>query len=118
MNHRKKRAALFAASGYIAVMGLGLSLLRAAQQTRRTLYGGQPVMAQLTQTLSQDEKAPVCYQMELGGGEWSLEITLPARQRAEQLADALPPCSLKLLLRMLLQFPALADQTAVCIKGM
>ncbi|HBI85908.1 MAG TPA: hypothetical protein DDX71_06435 [Ruminococcus sp.] len=118
MIHRTKKAAVYAAMVYLAVLGLGLSMLRAAQQTRRTLYGGHPVMAQLSRTLPHaPEKAPDSYSVELGGGEWSLGFSLPDPQRMAHLTDALPPCTAKLMLRLLLLAPDLADQTAECIRG-
>ena len=118
MKHRTKKAAGFAAFCYLAALWFGLSMLRAAQQTRRILYGGQPAMAALSRTLSPDpEKAPGSYSISLGGGEWSLGFSIPQTDRLAHLNEMLPPCTARLILQMLLAAPDLADQTAECIKG-
>ena len=114
MTKRIKKAALIAAFGYFSVAGLGFGLLRAAQQTRRTLYGGQPVMAQLSRPLPETD----AYQLALGGGEWELTFSLPALSGAEQAAAQLPPCTVKLLLRLAMLADRAADYTAECISGM
>lgn len=114
MTKRMKKAAVIAAFGYFSIAGLGFGLLRTAQQTRRTLYGGQPVMAQLSRPLPENAST---YQMVLGGGEWELTFSLPAVSGVAQSAAQLPPCTAKLLLRILVLTDQLADYTAECISG-
>ena len=110
MKKRIKKAALIAALGDCSVMGLGFGMLRAAQQTRRTLYGGTPVMAQITQ---QRENTPA--EIALGGGEWRLQIPQPELSGAAKAADVLPPSMGKLLLRLVFLFDSAACQTAETI---
>ena len=111
MKKRIKKAACIAAFGYFAVSGLGFGMLKAAQETRRTLYGGKPVMAALTQPLhpQTDERE---YLLKLGGGEWEIPVTLPDLSDAENAAAQLPPCTGKLFVRMFLIANRFADQTA------
>ena len=110
MKRRIKKAACIAAFGYFSVMGLGFGMLRAAQQTRRTLYGGTPVMVQVTQQAS-----PPSAQITLGGGEWTFRIHPPALSAAEKAAGSLPPSMGRLLLRLLIISAHAADQTAETI---
>ena len=81
MKNRIKKAALTAVLGYCSVVGLGFGMLRAAQQTRRTLYGGTPVMAQITQ-----RQSPGAAEITLGGGECTAqpEAALSLLQAAKQ----------------------------------
>ena len=106
---RTKNAALLAAFSYLCILFLGLGMLKAAQRTRQILYGGQPVMAQLTPAADASSKT-----MELGGGEW--EIPLPAvsgvQTAAEQFAAKLPPCTLKYFFRLGILADRAADYTA------
>lgn len=113
MKKRTKKAACIAAFGYFAVCGLGFGMLRAAQETRRTLYGGTPVMAQLTQPLSDHQEQKLL----LGGGEWEISLSLPDFSETGDAAAQLPPCTGKLLLRMFYLTDRLADQTAEWIAG-
>lgn len=110
MKKRIKKAALIAAFGYCSVMGLGFGMLRAAQQTRRTLYGGTPVMAQITQ-----RQSPGAAEITLGGGEWALQIQQPELSAAVSKADLLPPSLCKLLLRFYFLSDSAAYQTAETI---
>ena len=110
MKKRIKKAALIAAFGYLSVTGLGFGMLKAAQQTRRTLYGGAPVMAQVTQQQSHEAA-----EITLGGGEWHMQIQLPELQCLTEAADALPPSLLKLLLRIVMLADRAAVQTAETI---
>ena len=110
MKKRIKKAAAIAALGYCSVMGLGFGMLRTAQQTRRTLYGGTPVMAQVTQQQSSDT-----VEITLGGGEWRLQIPQPELSGAAKAADILPPSMGKLLLRLVFLFDSAACQTAETI---
>lgn len=110
MKKRIKKAACIAAFGYCSVMGLGFGMLRTAQQTRRILYGGMPVMAQVTQ-----QQNAASAQIALGGGEWMLQIHLPVLSGAEKAADALPPSMGKLMLRLLFLSDTAAGQTAETI---
>ena len=115
MKRSIKKAAFMAAVGYLSVMTLGCGMLKAAQRTRRTLYGGQPVMAQVTkQELS--ESRPV-YTVSLGGGAWQFTFSTPQRDTVEKAAEQLPPCMGKLLLQILLYADRAADQTAEWISG-
>ncbi len=110
MKKRIKKAALIAAFGYCSVTGLGLGMLKAAQQTRRTLYGGTPVMAQVTQ-----KQSPPSAEITLGGGEWTLQFQPPELSNTAKAAEILPPSMGKLLLRLVILFDAAADQTAEAI---
>lgn len=110
MKKRIKKAALIAAFGYCSVMGLGFGMLKAAQQTRRTLYGGTPVMAQITQRPS-----PGAAEITLGGGEWAMQIQQPELSAAVSKADLLPPSLCKLLLRFYFLSDSAAYQTAETI---
>lgn len=110
MQKRIKKAALIAAFGYCSVAGLGFGMLKAAQQTRRMLYGGTPVMAQVTQ-----QDSPPSAEITLGGGEWCFEIQPPVLSGAAKAADALPPSVGKLLLRLGILFEKAADQIAETI---
>ena len=112
MKHRTKKAACIAAFGYIAVCGLGFGMLKAAQETRRTLYGGTPVMAQVTKPVN-PQNHDETYQLMLGGGEWKLSFALPDISENGNAAAQLPPCTGKIFIRMFL----LADQTAEWIAG-
>ena len=108
MQQRIKKAACYAALIYCSGAGLLFGMLRAAQQTRRTLYGGQPVMAQYTEAGS----------VSLGGGEWTLTPELPdLAERADALGSKLPPCTAKCVLRALAFCETLADQTAEKLRG-
>ncbi len=113
MKNRIKKAALTAALGYCSVVGLGFGMLRAAQQTRRTLYGGTPVMAQVTQ-----QQSPGTAEITLGGGEWQLRIRQPELSGAAKAAEALPPSMGKLLLRLCILSDYAAAQTADAAIGM
>ena len=110
MKKRIKKAAWIAAFGYCSVMGLGFGMLRTAQQTRRMLYGGTPVMAQVTQ-----QNAPSAAQISLGGGEWTLQIQPPEISGAAKAVDMLPPSMGKLLLRLWFLSDSAAAQTAETI---
>lgn len=89
--------------GYCACLALGLGMLKAAQETRRLLYGGTPVMAAVRQA---DDRQTV---LTFGGGEW--EITLPVPENSFSRTAALPPCTVRLLMRIW----ELSGQTAVVI---
>ena len=111
MQARTKKAAYYAALIYLSCAGLGFGMLKAAQQTRRILYGGQPVMAQCIPAGTAED--PDSYTLSLGGGEWEVDLTVPQiSEKAAALADALPPCTVKSLLLLLCETEALADQTA------
>ena len=108
MNKRMKKAAYYAALIYGACAVLGFGMLRAAQQTRRTLYGGHPVMAYYAGDGT----------VTLGGGEWTVTPMLPAlAERAEALSEKLPPCTAKCILRLTAYCESLADQTAAKLRG-
>lgn len=118
MKSRKKSSAVYAALIYLTVTGFPFGMLKAAQTTRRLLYGGSPVMAQLTQAVPQDAEHPArC--LELGGGEW--KIQLPADDDSDSvlqtLPDKLPPGVLKALFRLYTLTDRLSDQTAEWISG-
>ena len=117
MQARIKKAACRAAFGYLAFLALGMGMLRAAQQTRRTLYGGQPVLAQISKPLPDAADDPQ-YRVALGGGEWEITLSLPELTGAAEAAAAMPPCTAKLLLRIAALMNAAADQTAELITGM
>lgn len=112
MRKRTKKAAFAAAFGYISIVGLGLGMLKAAQQTRRTLYGGAPVMAQITHETETAETA-----ITLGGGEWTIAVTPPETHTAIAAAEALPPSTAKLLLRLAILADRAANYTAELITG-
>ena len=112
MKQRKKRAALFAALIYLTLTGFSFGILKAAQTTRRLLYGGAPVMAHLTR------QTPGPDVLELGGGEW--KIPLPAEDHdfsGFSIAEHLPPCMTEALLRLLFLTDRLSTQTAEWIGG-
>ncbi|MBR5372160.1 MAG: hypothetical protein IK130_08090 [Oscillospiraceae bacterium] len=75
---------------YLVLLGWGVGMLRAAQQTRRLLSGGQPVMAAV-------HPADSGTVLQLGGGEW--EIALPPENNISRTA-ALPPCAVRLIVRL------------------
>lgn len=108
MNHRNKRAVFLALTGYLAAVGLTFGMLRTAQVTRRTLYGGQPVMAQVMQT---DENTRTVM---LGGGEWEITVQKNDGSTVQQIAAALPPGLFRWMLRMVQQ----CSQTAEYITGL
>lgn len=110
MKKRMKKAAMIAALGYISVMGLGCGMLKAAQQTRQMLYGGKPVMAQVTQQQSSSSA-----NITLGGGEWELQVQQPELSGIMKAAEALPPSMGKLLLRLWILSDVVATQTAETI---
>lgn len=108
MKKRTKKAVYYAALIYLACAALGFGLLRTAQQTRRTLYGGHPVMAFRTSDGT----------VTLGGGEWTLAPELPAfAEKAEALSEKLPPCTAKYILHLTAFCESLADQTAAKLRG-
>ena len=111
---RAKKAALLAAFCFICILLLGVGMLKAAQRTRQILYGGQPVMAQLSPGAETSEEQSAAGSLELGGGEW--HIPLPElsgmRQNAERLAAEMPPCLMKLFLRLGILADRAGDQTA------
>ena len=111
MQKRAKKAAGLAAFSYISVLFLGVGMLRAAQVSRRTLYGGMPCLASVTQ--SEDTGVSVS----LGGAEWTLHAALPQSPAESRFAEALPPCFLKYLLRLTENADRAADYTAECISG-
>lgn len=76
---------LFLLGGYLACLLWGIGMLKAAQETRRLLYGGQPVMAAVHSGRT----------VTLGGGEWTFTLPETAISRSEML----PPCTLRLILR-------------------
>lgn len=115
MNKRKKKAAMIAAFGYLSVMSLGLGMLKAAQQTRRTLYGGTPVLAQVTHQELPD--MPQTSEVTFGGGEWTLHLTAPELSEAIEAAENMPPSMGKLLLRLAMLSDQAADYTAELITG-
>ncbi|MBQ6042306.1 MAG: hypothetical protein IJL32_16220 [Oscillospiraceae bacterium] len=115
MNKRAKKAAFLAAFCYLALLGLGFGMLKTAQQTRKMLYGGKPVMAQLSHYENAANQTD--YTVMLGGGEWKLRFSLPESGLAEQTAAQLPPCSLKLLLRLINYADRAACYTAEWISG-
>lgn len=115
MNKREKKAAFLAAFCYLALLAFGFGMLKAAQRTRRMLYGGKPVMAQLSH--HENAAKQTDYTVMLGGGEWKLRFSLPESGMAEQTAEQLPPCSLKLLLRMIDYADRAACHTAEWISG-
>lgn len=105
---QRKKAICYAALIYCAGFALGFGMLRTAQQTRRTLYGGQPVMAFYTENGT----------LELGGGEWEITPELPAlAEKAEALSEKLPPCTAKCILKLTAYCETLADQTAAKLRG-
>jgi len=75
---------------YLLLLGFGIGMLRTAQQTRRLLSGGQPVMA----AVHHAETGTV---LTLGGGEW--EILLPSENSISRAA-ALPACTARLIMRL------------------
>lgn len=117
MKRQKKRAAVYAVFLYLILTGFLCGILKAAQTTRKTLYGGEPVMAQLTEALPADTGAP-SRSITLGGGEW--KIPLPAAgsvQMISEQAESLPPCALTALLRLCVLTDRFAAQTAEWISG-
>lgn len=115
MRRDMKKAAVIAAFGYLSVMSLGCGMLKAAQVTRQTLYGGQPVMAQIAKQSLPDSRT--AYTVSLGGGEWRFRWSLPCRDAVAEKTEQLPPCMAKLLVRIILLADRAADQTAEWISG-
>ena len=106
MSPRTKKAALTAAMIYFSVTGLALGMLRTAQQTRRTLYGGQPVLAQYNGGAPADS-------VTLGGGEWEVSLPMPELgAEAESLSEKLPPCAAKCVLRLVVLCESWSEQIA------
>lgn len=115
MKRSTKKAAIIAAFGYISVSALGLGLLKTAQQTRRTLYGGAPVLAQIRHEELPEQ--PRAYTLTLGGGEWELHFAPPDLTGIAEAAGTLPPTAGKLMLRLLWLTDMAAGQTAECMSG-
>lgn len=114
MNRRKKSAAVYAALIYLILTGFTFGMLKAAQTTRRLMYGGSPVMAQLTQPAPAQTESARC--LELGGGEW--KIPLPAEHSVSyDLPELLPPGVLRALCRLYRLTDSLSAQTAEWISG-
>lgn len=114
---RKKRigkAVMIVLGVYLAVMGTLLGILKTTHQTRYILYGGQAVVAQC---MIQETAAGTEYTMQLGGGEWSFSFLQPETSTAAKLAEQLPPCTTKLLLRMVTLAEYYTDYIADCIKS-
>ncbi len=111
---RAKKAALLAAFCYLCILLLGVGMLKAAQRTRQILYGGQPVMAQLRPAAEDSAGRKTAVSVELGGGEWRIPLpaSADAKQTAGQLAEQMPPCMLKLFLRLGILADRAGDQTA------
>ena len=109
MKKRIKKATWIAVTGYCAFMMLGMGMLRTAQQTRRTLYGGTPALAQLSRPVDAENQPETLL---LGGGEWALTLPQP-----ETGAVKLPPSAGKLLLRLFILADSAANYTAECISG-
>ena len=107
MKRPNKKAFLIATAGYAAVVGLTCGMLRIAQVTRRTLYGGQPVLAQVIQEEHDARK------IALGGGEWEIALQKKDGSTAQRIAAVLPPG----LFRWVLRLSELTDQTAEYITG-
>ncbi len=115
MKKQKKRAfrgILVAICCYAAVNVTLLGILKSTGQTRKILYGDDAALVQCTETKT---VAGTAYTMQLGGGEWSFSV---ARSQfadiSAQAADQLPPCVMKLVLRMV----SLAGYyTAECISS-
>ena len=111
---RKKRvqkAVFTAIFCYGAMLALFLGILRSTGQTRKILYGENAVMVQCTQ--NQTAAGTLAYTIELGGGEWSFSWE-PAAKKLAKPAENLPPCMLKLLLRL----AVLAESyTVECIQS-
>lgn len=114
MKKRAKKAAIIAAFGYISIAGFGLGMLKAAQQTRQTLYGGKPVLAQVTHEAQPDSGAA---EISLGGGEWIIRLKTPETAEAIEKAEAMPPSVGKLILRLAILADQAADYTAELITG-
>lgn len=114
MKKRIKKAAWIAVTGYCAVCMLGMGMLRTAQQTRRTLYGGTPALAQLSRPADGDHQPETLL---LGGGEWALTLPQPKTEAALAATEKLPPSAGKLLLRLIILADSAADQTAEFISG-
>ncbi len=115
MKQHKKRAfrgIITAICCYAAVNAALLGILKSTGQTRQILYGDDAALVQCTQT---ETAAGTAYTMQLGGGEWSFSVL--GTQLADisaQAANRLPPCMMKLILRMV----ALAEYyTAECINS-
>ena len=116
MRRNMKKAVLIAAFGYLSVMSLSCGMLKAAQITRQTLYGGRPVMAQIAKQELPDSRT--AYSVSLGGGEWQFRWSSLNREAISEKAEQLPPCMAKLLIRMILRADSAAGQTAEWISGM
>lgn len=115
MKRTTKKAAIIAAFGYMAAASLGLGMLKAAQQTRRTLYGGTPVLAQIRHEALPEQ--PPQYTLSLGGGEWVIHFSPPDLTVLAEKAGEMPPNACKLMLRLFWLTDFAADQTAECISG-
>ncbi|MCQ2406963.1 MAG: hypothetical protein MJ065_00320 [Oscillospiraceae bacterium] len=114
MKKHIKKAAWIAVMGYCSFMMLGMGMLRTAQQTRRTLYGGTPALAQLSRPADAKGQQKTLL---LGGGEWALTLPHPKTGAMLAAAEKLPPSTGKLLLRLFILADSAADYTAECISG-
>ena len=112
---RKIKAACMAAFVYLAGLALCIGILRAAQQTRQILYGGETVMVQMTQ-IQEAKDASEAYQITFGGGEWVWEIYIPEKSYAAVIAEKLPPSMTKALFRLLCVAEELVNQTTERIQ--
>ncbi len=113
MRRDMKRAILCAVIGYLIAVGFACGMLRTAQKTRQTLYGGTPVLAQVTKKLPDTEQSG-SYEFCFGGGEWQLSMPLAG---GSPDADGFPPCTAFWLLRLRNLSVRAADQTAEWIAG-
>ncbi len=113
-SHKKRalRGVVTAICCYAALNAALLGILKSTGQTRQILYGDDAAMVQCTQTKT---AAGTAYTVELGGGEWSfLVLGTQLADFSAQTANRLPPCMMKLILRMV----SLAEYyTAECISS-
>ena len=108
MRNNRKKAILCAVIGYLIAVGFTCGMLRTAQKTRQTMYGGTPVLASVTKKLP-DKEQPGSYMFDFGGGEWHL--TVPAENNSVR-TEQLPPCAAVWLMRLRILSERAADQTA------
>lgn len=94
--HKKRTARFYAVLVYLTSISLSFGMLRSAQKTRQAIYGGQPVMAQVTPT-----EQPYCYQVSLGGGEWVWTLTMPTQSPLLKWSEYLPPCMGKWVMQLM-----------------
>ena len=114
MKNNMGKALICAVIGYLIAVGFCFGMLKTAQRTRKRLYGGRPVMAQVTKELPDSSTQSGSLAVSFGGGEW--QIRLPSGADYSHLTAHIPPCGAVWLLRLHDLAVTLSDQTAEGIR--